>query len=136
MKHLRKIVVAVMIVVSLTGCLKGNFEFSEFGNGTTIKVKNAEDNSFGQGLVIAVDKNETVVISSSLDEGQLKIEFMEVAVYTIDDVEHVDEFGIKETVIVKPGDSITVELEPGSYRLDCTTIGATNGTVKVDTVKK
>ncbi len=136
MKALKKLAVIFVALLALAGCIKGNFEFSDFGNGTTIKVKDADDNSFGEGLVITVGKNESVVISSSLDKGQLKIEFMEVVVYTIDDTDQVDELGIKETIIVNPADSITIDLEPGSYRLDCTTIGTTNGTVSVKTEKK
>ena len=136
MKALKKLAVIFVALLALAGCIKGNFEFSDFGNGTTIKVKDADDNSFGEGLVITIGKNESVVISSSLDKGQLKIEFMEVVVYTIDDTDQVDELGIKETIIVNPADSITIDLEPGSYRLDCTTIGTTNGTVSVKTEKK
>ena len=134
-ESLKKLAVIFVALLALAGCIKGNFEFSDFGNGTTIKVKDADDNSFGESLVITVGKNESVVISSSLDKGQLKTEFMEV-VYTIDDTDHVDELGIKETIIVNPTDSITIDLEPGSYRLDCTTIGTTNGTVSVKTEKK
>lgn len=126
--------VAAMV---LAGC--GGFPMSVtiVGNNTTIELKDAEDGHYGETGVISVGKNRVVVIDSSLNKGEIRIDFAEATIYShTDEPDDVIVGSVVTSVTVGPGYKEEMELERGDYVMQITTIGNTDGTVKVNVEKK
>ena len=127
------VLLLLLLSVLLTGCLGASVTITSAGNDSTIKVENAEDGKTAESGTFTVGKGETVSIVSSLDKGQLKIEFAEADVMRDEnDLEQVRIGDVAAVETVGAGDSRTLSLEPGTYVMQLTVIGETNGKVTVD----
>ena len=137
MKQARMVFVMVLALAGallLTGCEGAKLTATSFGNRTTIEAKDAEDGAYGEIGPFSVGKGKTATVESSLDKGELTVEFMEVVVFhndeEPDDVMYV---GVAASVTVSgTGDRQEIALEQGDYLLQYTTSGETNGTVIVN----
>ncbi len=132
------VLIAVLLAAALllTGC-KASFVISGTGTKSTIDVKNAENDAYGESSVMSVGNGRVAVVESALDKGKLQIDFVEVAVFHHDD--EPDETMTLDTVAsvtVGPGEKTEVEIPSGDYVLQVTTVGQTNGKVTVEFVKK
>lgn len=127
------VLLLLLLSVLLTGCLGASVTITSAGNDSTIKVENAEDGKTAESGTFTVGKGETVSIVSSLDKGRLKIEFAEADVMRDEnDLEQVRIGDVAAVETVGAGDSRTLSLEPGTYVMQLTVIGETNGKVTVD----
>lgn len=128
----------LVMALLLSGCGSSSFTFTTFGEDTTIEVKDAEDGKTSESTYFTIGKNRVAIVESSLDKGELKIDFTEVTVRkeTEDDIEEVIPGEVVTSVTVGVGEKKEVPIERGDYILQVTTIGQTNGKVKVDVEKK
>ena len=130
-------VIAILLVMAmiLTAC-KG-FTISGTNSKLTIKMDGVKDEAFAESQDFSVGKDKAASVTSSLDKGKLKIDFVEVVI-TKDDKgnEQTDYFDTKATVTVGPGETQKVEIPNGDYVMQLTAVGETNGTVVVEIVDK
>ena len=124
------------VIVLTAGCDKFTFDITTTGTNSKIKINKADDGDYAETNWFSIGKGRVAVIESSLDEGELQIDFAEVVISIHEDssdevfVDH-----IEESVTVKPGEKKEIPLEPGDYILQLTAIGTTNGTVTVNIEK-
>ena len=135
----KRIIITVIMIISLllTGCGKTDFDLTRIGDNTTIKVNNTTEGKSTDTDYFSVGRNEHVAIECSLDKGSLTMEFIEVTVFINldggpDDI--IENKSVK-TITVTGTDTTTVDLERGDYIIRITTLGNTNGTVKVNVGK-
>lgn len=133
MKKTILVIVALALVVALCGCEGVKLTLTGVGTKTTIEAKDAEDGSYIENSPFYVGKGKVLLVESSLDKGQLKIDFVEATVFKrdsgLDDVILGD---VAESITVGAGDSIEVSLPKGDYVMQITTVGTTNGKVVID----
>ena len=123
-------------VLLLAGC-SSTYSVSTTGRKSTIKVEKAEDGAEGESLEFSVGKDETAVVQSSLDKGQLKIDFVEVTIFKHDkEPDEIIYGGVSQTITVGKGDKVDVSLNAGDYVMRFKSVGETNGTVVVELQKK
>lgn len=124
---------AIASILLLAGCDGAKLTSTSVGGKTTIEAKDAADGTYGETGPFSVGKGKSAAIESSLDKGELKIEFMEVAIFHNDvgpdDVMNLD---VVASVTVGAGDKRDIALEKGDYLLQYTTVGETNGKVTVN----
>ena len=127
------LILALVLCALLAGCDGVTYTFTGAGNKTTIEVNNAEDGAFGESQWFSVGKGRTAVVASSLDKGELKIDFAEVTVYAHEDgPEDVIVGDVIASVTVGAGDGAEFSLERGEYILQVKAVGTANGKVVVD----
>lgn len=127
------IALALAAAMLLAGCDGVKLTSTSVGGKTTIEAKDAADGTYGEAGPFSVGKGKTATIDSSLDKGELKIEFMEVAVFHNDEgPDDVINLDVVAGVTVGAGDKREIELERGDYILQYTTVGETNGKVTVN----
>ena len=140
MKKASIILVSILaLAVLLAGCAGSTFSVTRVGSNTTIEVNNAEDGSTGETSNFSVGNGRVAVVESSLDKGELKIDFVEVTVFHSgqdNNHETVIPGDVAASVTVGAGDKEEVALEMGDYLMNFTSIGTTNGKVKVSIEKK
>lgn len=131
-------VIAILLALAmiLTAC-KGGFVISGTNSKLTIKIEDAKNDAYAESQDFSIGKNKAASVTSSLDKGKLKIDFVEVVI-TKDDKgnEQTDYFDTQATVTVGPGETQKVDIPNGDYVMQLTTIGETNGTVVVEIVDK
>ena len=127
-------VLAMAGALLLTGCGGVKLTSTSIGNRTTIEAKDAEDGAYGEAGPFSVGKGKTATVESSLDKGELTIDFMEVAVfYNEGQPDDVINLGVAASVTVSgAGDKQEIALEKGDYLLQYTTSGETSGKVIVN----
>lgn len=133
------LLVILMAVMLLAGCKGPKFTFTTTTvlDKTTIEIKEAKDDEYVETDYISVGKNRIGTVESSLDKGELKIDFVEATVFDNDDgPDDVMTGDVVSSVTVGPGETKEVEIERGDYVMQCTTIGETNGKVVVHFDKK
>ena len=121
----------------LTGC-SNNFTFTTVLGKTTIEIKDDEGGKDAESDSFSVGKGKVLVVESSLEEGQAQIDFVEATVFSNED-DVPDDVILGDTaasITVGPGDSQTVSLEKGDYVMRVSTIGRTNGKIKVTEEKQ
>ena len=131
-------VIAILLALAmiLTAC-KGGFVISGTNSKLTIKIEDAKNDAYAESQDFSVGKNKAASVTSSLEKGKLKIDFVEVVVTKDDkDNEQIDYFGTKATVTVGPGETQKVEIPNGDYVMQLTAVGETTGTVVVEIVDK
>lgn len=122
--------------VLTAGCDKFTFDITTTGTNSKIKINKAKDGDFAETNWFSIGRGRVAVIESSLDEGELQIDFAEVTISIHEDstdevwVDH-----IATSVTVKPGEKREIALDPGDYILQLTAVGETNGTVTVNIQK-
>ena len=124
--------ILLLSIIMLSGCHNMTFDITRVGNNSTVKIHEAQNDDFAITDYFSVGKNQIVVVESQLTSGQLKIEFRE-AVVTSDDVYERD---IVATVIVSGSERTEVPLGKGNYIMWLTSVGTTDGTVKITVEKK
>ena len=102
-----KIAIPVILIVGLllVGCAGATFSISSAGNKSTIEVNNAEDGSTAESCSFSVGKGKTAYIESSLEKGQLKIDFAQATVITEHETERTIVGDVVASETVGPGDS-------------------------------
>lgn len=136
---MKKIICLLVLIMSLllTACGGIDFEFGQVGNSITVKANKATDGKYAQSDYFSVNKNQAVKVTSSLTDGQLKIEFIEVVVFhdTDGDVDIIPG-ALAATVTVGPDETKTVVLEEGEYIMALTAIGTAEGKISTEVVKQ
>ena len=131
------LILIVAMAMLLPACDGFTFSFTGSGSKMTMEVMDAKDGDFGESYSIEVGKNRIVKVESSLEKGELQIDFAEAHIFYDDDGPDSEEAGdVVASMKVGPGSSESLELEPGDYILQLTAIGATNGKVTVEVVKQ
>ena len=127
------IVISVMVLM-MAGCEGSTFTTTSIGSKSTIEVNNAADGATGEGPVMEIGKNKTVFVTSDLEKGQLRIDFVEAVNMRVsaDDPDDYLYGDIMGSVTVGPGDEAEITLEPGDYLYQFTAIGETGGKVQVN----
>lgn len=119
----------------LAGCEGATFSFTQMGNNITIEVNSAKEGNTAESSSFTVGKGRAAIVESTLDSGELRIDFAQATVFTHPDEPDKCIVGdVAASVIVGAGDRETVALEPGDYVLQVTAKGDTNGkiTVKIE----
>ena len=134
---MKKTSIALILMLALcallAGCDAATYTFTGAGNKTTIEVNNAEDGAFAESQWFSVGKGRTAVVESTLDKGELKIDFAEATIYAHEDgPEDVIVGDVIASVTAGAGDGAEFSLEPGEYVLQVTAVGTANGKVVVD----
>ncbi len=123
----------LLIALLLSGCRGAAFTIINGGNRSTIEASDAPDGATAESGVLTVGKGKTVVVSSTLDRGELKIDFAEASVFGHEDAEDdVIAGDVIVSVTLGGGDSSSFSLEKGEYVMQITAIGNTNGKVTVN----
>ena len=135
MMHTKKWMIAIPIILIagllLTACSGSTFTITSAGNRSTIEANDAEDGSTAETGSFSVGKGKTACVESSLEKGQLKIDFAEATVYLEHEIERVDVGDVVASETVGPGDSREFPLNQGNYVLQITAVGSTSGKVTV-----
>lgn len=137
-KILRTCGMLALVLFLMTGCSGFKMSFTTTGNNTTIEVKSADDGYTAESPDFSVGSGRAAVITSSLEEGKLKIDFMQVTIFhnednSPDDVIYGD---IAETITIGPGDKQTIALPASDYIMQVTVVGKTSGKVTVNIEKQ
>ena len=136
---MRKLVSILLLAITMifTGCSSFTFDITQTGSSTDVKINNAEDGKEAETNWFTVGKNRKAVIASSLDQGKVGIEFVEVEVFTHMDAEDEAIPGdvIESVSIGMPG-TIEVSIPAGDYIMRIKTIGSTSGSFTVRFEKK
>ena len=129
-----KIAIPVILIVGLllVGCAGATFSISSAGSNSTIEVNNAEDGSTAESHSFSVGKGKTAYIESSLEKGQLKIDFAQATVITEHETERTIVGDVVASETVGPGDSREFSLQQGDYVMLLTAVGSTSGKVTVN----
>ena len=129
-----KIAIPVILIVGLllVGCAGATFSISSAGSNSTIEVNNAEDGSTAESRSFSVGKGKTAYIESSLEKGQLKIDFAQATVITEHETERTIVGDVVASETVGPGDSREFSLQQGDYVMLLTAVGSTSGKVTVN----
>lgn len=138
MKRFR-IAICILLLASLllSACGGAVFSATSTGQKSTVKANDAKDGDFIELEYTSVGKNRMAVIETSLDKGQLLIEFVEVTVFAhVDEPADVIQGDVAVSVTVEGDDSEQVDLPKGDYVIRITAVGNTNGEVKIDIEKK
>ena len=140
MKKFRRIIVASLVLTMafmLLSCSGGNYSFTQFGDKLTISA-NATDGAEQEYEAIEVGKDCTVNITSTLEKGELEIDFVE-AVNTKTDEDEDDDYVLFDSaaeVTVGPDSTQSLELAEGVYVLEIEAKGETKGDVVITVDKK
>ena len=133
MKKLNIAIPMVLIVgLLLVGCAGATFTISSAGNKSTIEINNAEDSSTAESGSFSVGKGKTAYVESSLEKGQLKIDFAQAIVFREHDTERTIVGDVVTSVTIGPEDSRELPLQQGDYVMILTAIGSTSGKVTVN----
>ena len=133
MKKLNIAIPMVLIVgLLLVGCAGATFTITSAGNKSTIEVNNAEDSSTAESGSFSVGKGKTAYVESSLEKGQLKIDFAQAVVFREHDTERTIVGDVVTSVTIGPEDSRELPLQQGDYVMILTAIGSTSGKVTVN----
>ena len=129
-----KIVVPMILIVGLllVGCAGATFTISSAGNKSTIEINNAEDSSTAESGSFSVGKGKTAYVESSLEKGQLKIDFAQAVVFREHDTERTIVGDVVTSVTIGPEDSRELPLQQGDYVMILTAIGSTSGKVTIN----
>ena len=138
MKKIRILAAVIMVfALILAGCSFGTFEFSGSPSKATIKVKNASDGAYGESFEFVVGKNEKLKYTSQLDKGQVQIDFIEVFnISSPDEADNYIDGDTVDSITIGTGETVTIELPEGEYKMGVTTIGETNGKIALEYVKE
>ena len=140
MKNFRRIIVASLVLTMafmLLSCSGGNYSFTQSGDKLTISA-NATDGAEQEYEAIEVGKDCTVNITSTLEKGELEIDFVE-AVNTKTDEDEDDDYVLFDSaaeVTVGPDSTQSLELAEGVYVLEIEAKGETKGDVVITVDKK
>ena len=126
------VLLLLLLSLLLTGCAGAALTITSAGNKSTIEANDAEDGRYLESAAFSVGKGKTVVIESSLEKGQLKIEFAQAIVWRDEDVEETVIGDVVASETVGSGDSREFSLEQGDYVMQVTVIGSTSGRVTVN----
>ena len=133
MKKMNIAIPMVLIVgLLLVGCAGATFTISSAGNKSTIEINNAEDSSTAESGSFSVGKGKTAYVESSLEKGQLKIDFAQAIVFREHDTERTIVGDVVTSVTIGPEDSRELPLQQGDYVMILTAIGSTSGKVTVN----
>ena len=129
------ILLAAVLALVMSGCTSANFSMSGSDTKLTVKVT-ADDGMDTVSTDISVGKNRHVEITSNLDKGSIKIEFMQIVKILDDDsLNDYIEMGIEGTTTITGKETSTVELPAGDYIMYFTAVGNTSGQFVVKVVK-
>ncbi len=133
MKKMNIAIPMVLIVgLLLVGCAGATFTISSAGNKSTIEINNAEDSSTAESGSFSVGKGKMAYVESSLEKGQLKIDFAQAIVFREHDTERTIVGDVVTSVTIGPEDSRELPLQQGDYVMILTAIGSTSGKVTVN----
>ena len=133
MKKMNIAIPMVLIVgLLLVGCAGATFTISSAGNKSTIEINNAEDSSTAESGSFSVGKGKMAYVESSLEKGQLKIDFAQAIVFREHDTEQTIVGDVVTSVTIGPEDSQELPLQQGDYVMILTAIGSTSGKVTVN----
>jgi hypothetical protein len=133
MKKMNIAIPMVLIVgLLLVGCAGATFTISSAGNKSTIEINNAEDSSTAELGSFSVGKGKMAYVESSLEKGQLKIDFAQAIVFREHDTERTIVGDVVTSVTIGPEDSRELPLQQGDYVMILTAIGSTSGKVTVN----
>jgi len=133
MKKMNIAIPLVLIVgLLLVGCAGATFTISSAGNKSTIEINNAEDSSTAESGSFSVGKGKMAYVESSLEKGQLKIDFAQAIVFREHDTERTIVGDVVTSVTIGPEDSRELPLQQGDYVMILTAIGSTSGKVTVN----
>ena len=136
---MRKLVSILLLTITMifTGCSSFTFDITQTGSSTDVKINNAEDGKEAETSWFTVGKNRKAVIASSLDQGKVEIEFVEVEVFTYMDADdEVIPGDVIESVSIGMPGTIEVSIPSGDYIMRIKTIGSTSGSFTVRFEKK
>ena len=129
---------ALTMALLLVGCEGSTFSFTGSGTKVNIEVNNAPDGATGESynFSVGIGNGRVAVIDSSLDKGQLQIDFTEVTIFRQEDrPDDVYVGDVVESATVGAGEQKSVPLAPGDYIMQVTAIGETNGKIAVSIEK-
>lgn len=127
---------ALTMAFLLVGCEGSTFSFTGSGTKVNIEVNNAPDGATGESYNFSVGNGRVAVIDSSLDKGQLQIDFTEVTIFRQENLpDDVYVGDVVESATVGAGEQKSVPLAPGDYIMQVTAIGETNGKIAVSIEK-
>ena len=130
------IMIILATVLLFSGCGKITFDMTSSNDWVTVKINKAKDGDTAETPNFEVGKNRVTVIESSLASGSVKIEFVSVDVfYNEKGPDDVIPIETVETVTVGVNEKKEITLPQNEYIMQLTTIGETEGTIKV-TVEK
>lgn len=131
---------ALILSLVLAGCggIRFTFSLTSLGGKTTIEIKDAEDGDTTESDYVSVGKGRKAFIESSLEKGQLQIDFAEaeVIIHADDTPDDIVVGDVVDSITVGPGETAQVELEKGDYVYQLKTIGQTSGKVVIDVRKE
>lgn len=138
MKKIKKIILLILVLLLICGCSgKFTFETSIKGEKIGIKVNDAQDSEAGETLEFEVMKNRVLNITSSLDKGEMKLDFVNVTIFTNEDgPDDVIVNEVVESITISGNETIELELNPDYYIIQFTSIGNSNGSIDIDINKK
>ena len=133
MKKLNLAIPMVLIVgLLLVGCTGATFTITSAGNKSTIEINNAEDSSTAESGSFSVGKGKMAYVESSLEKGQLKIDFAQAIIFREHETERTIIGDVVASETIGPGDSRELPLQQGDYVMLLTAIGSTSGKVTVN----
>ena len=140
MKTARTLGLSVIIsALLLAGCGLNYPVFSSRGteSSVTISAYKAEDGDFSEMNYIIVEEGDVVVVQSSLENGQLQIDFLEAEVLDPrGDNEEVIAGELAYRVVADQENREELGMDNGYYVLKITAIGRTDGKVTILTQKE
>jgi len=138
MKKIKKVVLLILVLLLICGCSgKFTFETSIKGEKIEIKVNDAQDGESGETLEFEVMKNRVLDITSNLDKGEMKLDFVSVVIFTNE--EGPDDVVVNEVVksiTIASNETVQLELNPDYYIIQFTSTGNSNGSINIDINKK
>ena len=137
MKRFIIAVCLIAVLALLTACGGAVFSATTTGQKSKVTANDAQDGDFIELEYTSVGKNRLAVIDSSLDKGQLLIEFVEVTVFAhTDQPADVIQGDVAVSVTISGDDSAQFDVPKGDYVIRVTAVGETNGEVKIEIEKK
>ena len=137
MKRFTAFLCVIAILALLTACSGISFSLTASNDHMTLDVKDAEDETFMESDYISVGKNRIAKVVSSLEKGQIQVDFVEAAVFLHDDgTADVYPGDVYVTVTLGPDEDSAFELPKGEYVVRFTSVGESSGKLTIDIEKK
>ncbi|MDO5475613.1 MAG: hypothetical protein Q4F43_00695 [Eubacteriales bacterium] len=131
--------VLLMVAVLLSACGGFTYTVTSMNNKTTVEVKDAKDGDSADSEPVQVGAGRVAVVESSLEKGQMQIEFVEVTVFESDDENADDEViegDVAYTVTVGAGEQQQLEVAEGTYILRFSAVEEASGKLVVSFEKQ
>ena len=137
MKHVKLAVCIAVMIALLAGCASVSFVVTTAGNKVSVKVDDPDDGAYVETESFSFGKDQVVSVTSSLEDGELQIEFIEATVFTYaDQTEDVTLGDTAVSVTVGPDDETEFDLPKGDYVIRVTASGSPSGKARIEIEKQ